>query len=79
MENLEKENLIKLNYMQVVGSFLYLAMGTRPDIMYATIKASRKNQIPTYEDWMNVNKIFRYLKGTKYYGKKFNKDINLKV
>ncbi len=47
--------------------------------MFATSKASRKNQRPTYEDWMNVLKIFRYLKGTKNYGIKMNKNINLKV
>jgi len=35
-------------YMQTVGSLLYLAMGTRPDIMFAVSKASRKNQKPTY-------------------------------
>ncbi|OUM61513.1 hypothetical protein PIROE2DRAFT_12466 [Piromyces sp. E2] len=65
--------------MQAVGCLLYLAMGTRPDIMYATSKATRKNQNPTYEDWMNVIKIFRYLKGTKYYGIKINKNINIRV
>jgi len=54
-------------YMQAIGSLLYLAMGTRPDVMFAVSKASRKNQKPTYEDWFNVLKIFRYIKGTKYY------------
>jgi len=78
-EKLRERKFNKTTYMQAVGSLLYLAMGTRPDIMYATSKASRKNQDPTYEDWMNVIKIFRYLKGTKYYGIKFNKDINLRV
>eukprot|EP00833_Pecoramyces_ruminatium_P011916 jgi/Orpsp1_1/1185948/evm.model.c7180000096179.1 len=65
--------------MQAVGSLLYLAMGTRPDIMYAVSKASRKNKNPTYEDWMNVLRIFRYIKGTKYYSIKFNRSINIKV
>ena len=41
-------------------------MRIRLDIKFATNKASRKkNQNPTYEDWMNVIKIFRYLKGKK--------------
>jgi len=66
-------------YMQAIGSLLYLAMGTRPDIIFAVSKASRKNQKPTYEDWFNVLKIFRYIKGTKYYGIKYNNDISLRV
>jgi len=54
-------------------------MRTRPVIIYATSKASRKNQNPPYEDWMNILKIFRYLKGTKYYRIKFNKNLSIKV
>jgi len=57
----------KITYTQAVSSLLYLAMGTRPDRMYATSKASRKNLNSTFEDWMNVIKIFRYLKCTRYY------------
>jgi len=64
-------------YMQAVGCLLYLAMGTRPDIMFATSKASRKNKNPTYEDWINVLKIFKYLNYTKYYGIKISKNINI--
>jgi len=64
-------------YMQAVGCLLYLAMGTRPDIMFATSKASRKNENPTYEDWINVLKIFKYLNYTKYYGIKISKNINI--
>jgi len=54
-------------------------MSTRPDILFATSKASRKNKDPTYEDWINVLKIFRYLKETKYYGLGFTNNINLNV
>jgi len=53
--------------MQAVGSLLYFSMGTRFDIMFATCKASRRNQNSTYEDWINVLKIFKYLNYTKYY------------
>jgi len=78
-EKLRETKFDKTTYMQAVGCLLYLAMGTRPDIMYATSKATRKNQDPTLEDWMNVIKIFRYLKGTKHYGLKITKDINIRV
>eukprot|EP00833_Pecoramyces_ruminatium_P015598 jgi/Orpsp1_1/1189630/evm.model.d7180000073350.1 len=78
-EELRKRKFNPTVYMQAVGCLLYLAMGTRPDIMFATSKASRKNKNPTYEDWNNVLKIFRYLKGTKYFGIKFTNNINLNV
>jgi len=40
-----KKKFNKTTYMQAVGFLLYLAKGTRPDIMYATNKASRKKQV----------------------------------
>jgi len=40
----------KTFYMQAVGCPLYLAMGIKPNIMYATSKATRKNQDPTLEN-----------------------------
>ena len=60
---------------------LYLALSTRPDILYSVSKASRKSEKPTYEDWYNLLKVFRYLKKNPNYGIKFSyKDkINLEV
>jgi len=78
-EKLRNRKFDSQTYMQAVGSLLYLAMGTRPDIIFAVSKASRKNNNPTYEDWINVLKIFRYLKGTKNMGIKFNKSLFLSV
>jgi len=73
-----KFNLTK--YQQAVGSLLYLAICTRPDILFSFSKASRKSENPTFEDWMNVLKIFKYLKGKPNYGIKFTKynKLNLK-
>jgi len=38
-------------YRQAIGSLVYLANGTRPDIMYAVNVLSRKQSCPTNEDW----------------------------
>jgi len=40
-------------------------------------RASRKSENPTYEDWYNVLKIFRYLKGNQNYGLKFIKENSI--
>eukprot|EP00833_Pecoramyces_ruminatium_P000880 jgi/Orpsp1_1/1174912/evm.model.c7180000051932.1 len=68
-------------YRQAIGSLLYLAISTRPDILFSVSKASRKSKDPTYEDWYNVLKIFRYLKGKPNYGIKFtySNKFNFKV
>ena len=65
----KKFNVTK--YKQAIGSLLYLAISTRPDILFSVSKSSRKSDNPTYEDWYNVLKIFRYLKGNPNYGIKF--------
>eukprot|EP00833_Pecoramyces_ruminatium_P005339 jgi/Orpsp1_1/1179371/evm.model.c7180000069031.1 len=63
----------------IVGCLLYFIMGTHPSIMFATSKPSRKSKNPTYKDWYDALKIFRYLKIVKNYGIKFINNINLKI
>ena len=55
-------------YREAIGSLLYLAGVTRPDIAYAVNYLARKQQNPTENDWEEIKRIFRYLKGTKYLG-----------
>lgn len=51
-------------YREAIGSLLYLAGTTRPDIAYAVNLLSRKQNKPTKGDWTEVKRIFRYLRGT---------------
>ena len=75
-KKLKEKSFNSTKYRQAVGNLLYLAICTRPDILFSVSKASRKNQNPNYEDWFNVFKIFRYLKYTPNYGIKFSKNDN---
>jgi hypothetical protein len=52
-------------YKQAIGSLIYLANATRPDISFAVSQLARKMQNPSNQDWQNVKRIFRYLQGTK--------------
>jgi hypothetical protein len=52
-------------YREAVGSLMYAAMGTRPDIAFAVSTVSQFSQNPGWEHWEAVKRIFRYLKGTK--------------
>ncbi|KAK9681226.1 Tc5 transposase DNA-binding domain [Popillia japonica] len=51
-------------YQEAVGSLLYLAQGTRPDIAHAVNDVSRFNSNHGKAHWQAVKRIFRYLKGT---------------
>jgi len=57
------EEIKRVPYREAIGSLLYLANAT-PDIAYAVNYLSRKQLNPTEEDWLEVKRIFRYLKGT---------------
>ena len=53
-----------LNYQSMVGSLLYAAITTRPDIAQAVGAVSNFNSCPTEAHLTAVKRIFRYLKGT---------------
>lgn len=55
-------------YRSAVGSLMYLACATRPDIVFAVSKAARSMTAPTSLDWTSVKRIFRYLRGTSNFG-----------
>jgi Reverse transcriptase (RNA-dependent DNA polymerase) len=64
-------------YREAVGSLMYAAMGTRPDIAFATSTVAQFMDNPGWKHWEAVKRIFRYLKGTAdlklvYGGKKAN-------
>ena len=68
----EKENMFKFPYRQAVGSLIWLASGTRPDIAYAVSQVARFNANPGIVHWKAVVKIFRYLQGTTNMGIKYS-------
>ena len=51
-------------YREAVGSLMYAALGTRPDIAFAVQTVSRFSTKPGPAHWEAVKRIFRYLKGT---------------
>ena len=68
----EKEMMLKFPYRQAVGSLLWLAGGTRPDISYSVSQVARFNANPGIEHWKAVVKLFRYLQGSINMGIKFS-------
>jgi hypothetical protein len=56
---------MRSKYQSVIGSLLYIMLGTRPDIAFAVIKMSQFCANPTAEHLQKALYIVRYLKGTK--------------
>lgn len=75
----EKSEMSSVPYQEAVGSILYLAQGTRPDITFAINNLSRFNNNPGHAHWTAVKHLMRYLKGTSYakltFSRKANSDI----
>ena len=66
----DKEKLFMKNkpYRAVVGSLMYLAVGTRPDLAYVTHELSKYITSPGPKHWKAATNALRYLKETKDYG-----------
>ena len=66
-----EECIDQQKFQSAVGSLLYLAMATRPDIMFAVSNVAKFSAHPTNQHWTGVKHILRYLKGTADYGLSF--------
>ena len=57
--------MMNVPYREAVGSLMYAAMGTRPDIAFATSTVAQFSKNPGWAHWEAVKRIFHYLLGTK--------------
>ncbi|GBN55312.1 Retrovirus-related Pol polyprotein from transposon TNT 1-94 [Araneus ventricosus] len=58
-------------YRSLIGSFMYLAICTRPDICHIVIYLSQFNENPGMPHWTAAKRVLKYLKGTKNRGLTF--------
>ena len=73
-EQANKED-IKL-FQMLIGSLLYIMLGTRVDIAFAVIKLARYASNPNKTHFTALKRVFKYLKGTKDYGITYYKNNN---
>ena len=55
-------------YQSKIGSLLYLAMQTRPDIYYSVIILAKFAKNPTIENMKQVNRVLNYINNTRELG-----------
>lgn len=77
MYNYEESDTSTYPYRELIGSLMYLAVGTRPDIAYAVGIASRFLEKPSVVHERAAKRILKYLKrtinfGISYLGSKTN-------
>ncbi|KAJ2994795.1 hypothetical protein NUW54_g7491 [Trametes sanguinea] len=61
----EVARMRRVPYKEAIGSLMYAAMGTRPDIAFAVSTLAQFSQNPGWPHWEAVKRVFRYLLGTK--------------
>ncbi|XP_075158155.1 uncharacterized protein LOC142231430 [Haematobia irritans] len=61
----ESEKLLSNSlYQRAIGCLLYLSTHTRPDITASVSILSQKTENPSVEDWNEIKRLIKYLKGT---------------
>ena len=70
----EEEEIDKPGYLAAVGTLLYLATFTRPNISFAVSTLGRHSQKPTVRHWAGIKHLFRYLHGTEDLGLLYSRD-----
>lgn len=68
-----------LPYRALIGSLMYLAVCTRPDIAHSVNSLSQFNSSFDESHWIAAKRVLRYLKGTKNHGLKYIKGHNKPV
>ena len=75
-----KDVSCKVPYREAVGSLMYLAAATCPDIAFAINKVAWLMGRPAEKDWNNVKSIFHYLQSISNYGLRYTRGFGeLKV
>jgi hypothetical protein len=64
----EEEDVSHVPYASEIGSLVYAMVCTRLDIAHAVGVFSRYMSKPGKENWTEVKRVFRYLRGTTSYG-----------
>ena len=62
--DVDKEQMVGIPYRSAIGSLMYLATCTRPDISAAVSELSKFSQNPGAAHWEGAKRVLRYISGT---------------
>ena len=66
-------------YMSAIGSLMYLATCTRPDLAAAVSELSKFSQNPGIVHWEGVKRVMKYLKGIVGEGLMYKRGAQVEV
>ncbi len=75
----EGEQIDASLYNQAIGSLMYLAVGTRPDIAFAVSRLAQYVEHPSHSLWVSFKRVLRYLRGTKDVGIKYSSSSSINL
>ena len=67
---------LRTKYQSLIGTLLYIMLGSRPDIAYHVTRLSRYNSNPSEHHYNAAIYILKYLKGTAHYKLKYDGKSN---
>lgn len=69
----ESKEMKGVPYQSLIGSLMYLAVSTRPDIAYTVSAMSQYHRNPGKVHWSAAKRVLRCLKGTRNHGLRYRK------
>lgn len=75
----EKMSMAGVPYRSAIGSLMYLATCTRPDLAAAVSELSKFSQNPGVAHWEGVKRVMRYLNGTVNEGLLYKRGAEVEV
>lgn len=79
LSNFNDSEAVKFPYRQLIGSLMYLAVGTRPDIAFSVGNVSRYMENPKLPHVTAAKRILKYIKGTFNYGIMYQNQAHTKM
>jgi len=73
---LERKEMQKVPYRELLGSLIFAFQGTRPDIGSAITSLARFAENPAKVHWIALKRVLRYLKRTINYKLRFSRNEN---
>lgn len=70
----EKKDQKEKPYRELIGSLLYLAVATRPDLSFTVNRLAQFNESYQQIHWSAAKRVLRYLQGTSEYGLVYKRD-----
>uniref|UniRef100_A0A0A9YB70 Copia protein n=1 Tax=Lygus hesperus TaxID=30085 RepID=A0A0A9YB70_LYGHE len=72
----ERDENYKVPYKELIGSLMYIMLGTRPDLCYSITFFSQFQNCYNLSHWKHLKNVLRYLKGTVNLSLKYSKSVH---